>query len=158
MKVTLLAAVLFVVSMFAGVEASRAQPAQEAHTAEAVMAADKGWGVAEEKGDVAYVDALLLPEYRSISPDGGVHDKAAILASTRKSTPERAAMIEKYLADHPTEMAVIIDGDTAVLTFTAIPDAKKPDAKRLIRSCDIFVYRNGHWRAIYSQHTDAEKA
>ena len=41
---------------------------QGPHTAAAVIAADKGWTIAEEKGDVAYVEALLLPEYRSISP------------------------------------------------------------------------------------------
>jgi hypothetical protein len=82
-----------------------------------------------------------------------VHDKEAILTNTRKATAERAAMIEKYLADHPTDMAVAINGDTAVLTFIG-----KTDAKKLIRSCDIFVYRDGHWRAIYSQHSDAEKA
>ena len=141
------------ISLFAVVGFTDAQISQEAHTAAEVIAVDKGWTVAEEKGDVAYVDALLLPEYRSISTDGSVHSKEAILANTRKATPERAAMIDKYLTDHPTDMAVTINGDTAVLTFTAVNDAKK-----LIRSCDIFVYRGGHWHAFYSQHTDAEKA
>jgi hypothetical protein len=82
-----------------------------------------------------------------------MHSKEAILANTRKATPEHAAMMEKYLIDHPSDMAVTINGDTAVLTFTTVTDAKK-----LIRSCDIFVYRGGHWHAFYSQHTDAEKA
>lgn len=141
------------ISLFAVGGFANAQIAQEAHTAAEVIAVDKGWLAAEEKGDVAYVDALLLPEYRSISPDGGVHSKEAILANTRKATPEHAAMIEKYLIDHPSDMAVTINGDTAVLTFTTLTDAKK-----LIRSCDIFVYRDGHWHAFYSQHTDAEKA
>jgi hypothetical protein len=68
MNATLLTALLFAVSVFAGGQASRAQSPEEPRTAEAVMTVDKGWTVAEEKGDVAYVDALLLPEYRSISP------------------------------------------------------------------------------------------
>lgn len=146
-------ALFVLVSIFAAAEFGVAQVLQEAHTADEVIAVDKGWTAAEEKGDVAYVDALLLPEYRSVSPDGSTHSKEAIVANTRKTTPERAAMIEKYLVDHPTDMAVTINGDTAVLTFTAVTDAKK-----LIRSCDIFVYRGGHWHAFYSQHTDAEKA
>ena len=125
---------------------------QGPHTAAAVIAADKGWTVAEEKGDVAYMEALLLPEYRSISPDGSVHDKNAILANTRKATADRAAIIEKYLAEHPTDMNVVMNGDTAVLTFSALSDAKK-----LIHSCDIFIFRGGQWRALYSQHTNAEK-
>jgi hypothetical protein len=153
MKITPLAALFSIISMFVAAETSHAQVAQEPHTAAAVIAADKSWTVAEEKGDVAYVDALLLPEYRSISSDGSAHNKDAILASTRKATSERATMIEKYLVDHPSDMAVAINGDTAVLTFTAATDRKK-----LIRSCDIFVYRGGRWHAIYSQHTDAEKA
>ena len=142
-----------ILSIVAIANSSEAQVAQDAHTTAAVIAVDRGWTVAEEKGDVAYVDALLLPEYRSISPDGSAHDKQAILANTRKATPERAAMIEKYLADHPMDMVVAINGDTAVLTFTAVNDAKK-----LVRSCDLFVYRSGCWHALYSQHTDAEKA
>src|ERR1700679_633071 len=102
------------ISLFAVAGFTDAQISQEAHTAAEAIAVDKGWTVAEEKGDVAYVDALLLPEYRSISTDGSVHSKEAILANTRKATPERAAMIEKYLIDHPADMAVAINGDTAV--------------------------------------------
>ena len=61
-------------------------------------------------------------------------------------------MIETYLAEHPTDMNVVLNGDTAVLTFSALNDTKK-----LIHSCDIFIFREGQWRAIYSQHTNAEK-
>jgi hypothetical protein len=153
MKQTLLAAALAVVSIFTATQSSHAQAAEEPHTADAVIAADKAWTVAEEMGDVAFVEALLLPEYRSISPDGSVHDRAAIVASTKKATPERAAMIEKYMAEHPIDMAVVINGNTAVLTFTA-----KGDDKKRVRSCDIFVYRENHWHALYSQHTNAEIA
>src|ERR1700761_9359842 len=96
-----------------------AQQASEPRTEAAVIAADNSWLAAELKGDVGFLDMLLMPGYRSISPDGSVHDKAAILASAGKATPGRAAMIEKYLADHPVDMKVITVGDTAVLTFTA---------------------------------------
>jgi hypothetical protein len=153
MKNTWGATLFPLISLFAVAGSADAQISQEAHTTAEVIAVDKSWMVAEETGDVAYVDALLLPEYRSISPDGSTHSKEAILANTRKATPERAAMIKKYLVDHPTDMAVVINGDIAVLTFTAVNDAKK-----LILSCDIFAYRDGHWHALYSQHTDAEKA
>jgi len=153
MKPSLLAAALAAVSIFSATQSSHAQAAEEPHTAGAVIAADKAWSVAEETGDVAFVEALLLPEYRSISPDGSVHDRAAIVASTRKATPERAAMIEKYMAEHPFDMTVAISGDTAVLTFTV-----KGDDKKRVRSCDIFVYRENHWHALYSQHTNAESA
>ncbi len=151
MKLTFPASVL-IVSIAAMPCRSQAQSAQP-HTEAAVIATDQAWSVAEEKGDVGFVDNLLLPEYRSVSPDGSVHDKAAILANTKRATPERAAMIEKYLKDHPSDMAVVINGDVAVLTFTP-----KSNTKKLISSCDIFVFRNSQWHAIYSQHTTAEIA
>jgi Domain of unknown function (DUF4440) len=134
---------------------SQAQsPSTESHTEAAVIADDVAWGNAENSGNVAYVDALLLPEYRSISPDGSIHDKTAILQHTRKSTTsaDSAAKVEKWKATHPYVIAVKIVGDTAVLTFSL----DKQDSPKPIMSCDIFVYRDGHWRALYSQHTEAE--
>jgi len=148
-----LAAWLVAVSIFALPQSFHAQSVAESRTPASVISADKAWGLAEEKGDAAFVDALLLPEYRSISPDGSVHDKAAILANTREATPQRASKIEKYLSEHPTDMAVSINGDIAVLIFTA-----KGDGRKRVLSCDIFVYRDGRWRALYSQHTTAENA
>jgi hypothetical protein len=132
-------------------EAQAAAP--EPHTEAAVIADDSRWEKAEESGDVSYIDNLLLPEYRSISVDGSIHDKNAILTSAKKTSPERTAKIHSRLAAHPQETAVVIIGDTAVLTFalaTSSNSGPKP-----IMSCDVFVYRDGHWRALYSQHTSA---
>jgi hypothetical protein len=137
---------------------AQANQGPEAHTEAAVIADDDGWGKAEA-GDVAYVDNLLLPEYRSVNPDGSVHPKDAILGGVRKraNSPALAAAYTadtaKWLAAHPYTTTVVIIGDTAILTFSPdIPGSSKP-----VSSCDIFVYREGHWRAIYSQHTDASK-
>jgi hypothetical protein len=124
-------------------------------TAAAVIAADEGWLKAEETGDTAYVDNLLLPEYRSVNADGSVHDKAAILASAHKNVGSTARTLadEKWLAAHPMGTAVLIQGDTAIVTFYLKPLGPQKG----IMSSDIFVYRDGQWHAIYSQHTDAGK-
>ena len=124
-------------------------------TAAAVIAADEGWLKAEETGDTAYVDNLLLPEYRSVNADGSVHDKAAILASAHKNVGSTARTLadEKWLAAHPMGTAVLIQGDTAIVTFYLKPLGPEKG----IMSSDIFVYRDGEWHAIYSQHTDAGK-
>jgi Domain of unknown function (DUF4440) len=129
--------------------------AVEPHTEAAVIADDKGWDKAEESGDTAFIDALLLPEYRSIGSDGSTHDKAAILASARKNVEshERAVFAEKWRAAHPHVMEVKITGDTAILTFAL----DKTATPKPVMSCDVFVYRDGRWRALYSQHTEAEK-
>lgn len=127
----------------------------EPHTATAVIAVDEGWSKAEETGDTKYVDALLLPEYRSISSDGSTHSKSAILAHTarNKNNGEGVAKVEQWRAAHPYRTSVEINGDVAILSFAL---SKGVDPKPVM-SCDIFVYRGGRWRALYSQHTEAEK-
>jgi hypothetical protein len=135
---------------------AQADQGAEPHTEAAVIADAEGWSKAEA-GDVAYVDNLLLPEYRSVNVDGSVHPKDAILGGVRKraNSPALAAAYTadntKWHATHPHTTTAVISGDTAILTYSpAIADASKP-----VQSCDIFVYREGHWRAIYSQHTEA---
>ena len=124
-------------------------------TETAVIAADDAWGNAEDAGNSAFVDQLLLPEYRSISADGSVHDKAAILASMKRraGSSSSAADAAKWKAAHPSRTSVVITGDTAILTFTL----DRPGSPASVLSSDIFVYRSGHWRAIYSQHSEAGK-
>lgn len=145
---------LAAVGMFASTNAA-AQATSEPHTASAVIAVDEAWSKAEDTGDAKYLDALLLPEYRSISSDGSTHDKAAIIADAIRSarTAEGAAKTEKWLAAHPSVPVVEIHGDVAILTFIL---QRRLDPKPVM-SCDIFLYRGGRWRALYSQHTEAGK-
>jgi uncharacterized protein DUF4440 len=152
-SIGMLSTVAFLFLPLASVASGNAKP--EPKTAAAVIAADNGWEKAEETGDVAYVDNLLLPDYRSVSADGSVHDKAAILANTKRNvgSPEHAAKVAQWEAAHPMETAVLIQGDTAIVTFHLKPSGPGES----IMSSDIFVYRDGQWHAIYSQHTDAGK-
>lgn len=131
-----------------------AAPSREPRTAAAVLAADEGWTAAEIRGDADFVDALLLPEYRSIGTDGKIASKAKIVASSRARGPHSnfGKIVADYKANHPTRGDVIINGDTAVLTWVSLVSGKGEP----IGSCDIFVYRNGRWRALYSQHSTAE--
>jgi hypothetical protein len=132
----------------------QAQRAPEPRTTAAVIADDHGWSKAEEKGDLQFLDALLMPEYRSVNSDGKWADKAAILrgASKRVHDPSSAAKVQAWEATHPTLTSAVVHGDLAILTFSL---DKGPDPKPVM-SCDIFVYRDGHWRALYSQHTGAD--
>lgn len=150
MKHLLLATLALAVAAPATAEA---RPAPEPHTAAAVLAADNAWGDAETRGDVAFVDALLADGYRTIGHDGKVRTKADVLTSTRArgGTPQRAAEVAAWRAQHPTEGTVALFGDTAVLTWVT---AGATNAG-MVKSCDIFVYRDGHWHAVYSQHSDA---
>ena len=152
MRTIALAGLFALIAVNTATQAFAQQPTMtEPHTAAAVIADDDAWGNAEQTGDAAFVDALLLPQYRSIDAAGKTHDKAAILASAKKASPERNAMIASWKAAHPTLTSVELNGDTAILTFTL----NKPGTPAAIMSCDIFVYRDGRWHALYSQHTTA---
>ena len=152
MRTTALVSLFALIAVNPITQAFAQQPkAPEPRTAAAVIADDDAWGHAEQTGDAAFVDALLLPQYRSIDAAGKTHDKATIVASA-KASPQRDAMFASWKAAHPSLTSVEIEGDTAVLTFTL----NKPGTPAAIMSCDIFVYRDGHWRALYSQHTTAE--
>jgi hypothetical protein len=155
-RLAILASLLLGIGSPLAIHAQAAQGA-EPHTKEAVIADAEGWTKAEA-GDVGYVDHLLLPEYRSVNVDGSVHTKAALLGGVQKRanspalSAAYAADTAKWQATHSYITTAIINGDTAILTYSPdIADSSKP-----VKSCDIFVYREGHWRAIYSQHTEAE--
>jgi hypothetical protein len=144
-------AVLFLPASGLAASSAKVQP----KTAAAVIAADNGWDKAENTGDVAYVDNLLLPDYRSVSADGSVHDKAAILSNAKKNigSTDHATKVAKWQAAHPMGTLAMIQGDTAIVTFYLKPLGPEKG----VMSSDIFVYRAGEWHAIYSQHTDAGK-
>jgi hypothetical protein len=121
----------------------------------AVIAVDQHWLQAELDGDTAWLDDLLLPEYRSVGADGAVHPKAAIVAHAAKNRGNDAERhkVEAWLKAHPSGQSVVIHGDTAILSFY---DPAK-DAASDVRSSDVFVYVDGRWHALYSQHSAATK-
>jgi hypothetical protein len=120
-------------------------------TSAAVIAVDKHWGEAELAGDNAYLDELLLPDYRTVDPTGEAHGKSR--GARKPATPEQQAKVKNWRATHAIEAKVVISGDTAVLTW--YDPSLGPE--RGVRSSDIFVYQGGHWHALYSQHSDASK-
>jgi hypothetical protein len=145
---------------FAGVLAAAAMAASataathERSQAAAVIAEDEAWARAEQRGDAAFVDGLLLPGYRSVAADGRVHDKATIVEATRRNAGSQAmAMrVAAWNAAHPSKIDVLIGGDTAILTFA--PTSAGASAR--VFSSDVFARVNGRWRPIYSQHSSAE--
>jgi hypothetical protein len=152
-----LAAISLLGLIAAGVPALAARAAiptvADAKTAAAVQAADDAWGAAEENGDAAFVDWLLLPGYRSVGTEGKATDKALIVARTgaHKDPQARAAQVAAWKASHPSRAAVTLYGDTAILTWVST----RLGGTEAVYSCDIFTYRDGHWHGVYSQHTAA---
>lgn len=120
-----------------------------------VRATEDRWQHAEEVGDTDYLEGMLAPEYRSVDPDGQAYSKARIIAGAakRKGSDEGSKTIEAYIKAHPSGTQIVMHGDLAIISFY------KPDLgpTKGLKSSDIFVYENGGWHAIYSQHSDASK-
>lgn len=144
--VAALSVLLLVLPVIAG---AAAVPAPR--TAEAVKAADDSWMEAEIRGDGAFLSDLLLDGYVSVDPAGKVTTKQQIVAgATKRGRSETFAReVERWRAAHPSEAAVTMFGDTAVLTW----NSANPGSATPVHSSDVFVYRDGRWRAIYSQHS-----
>jgi hypothetical protein len=143
-------------ALIAATPAARAAGIDESARSEAaVIAVDQHWLQAELGGDSAWLDAMLLPEYRSVGADGVAHAKAAIVAHAAKNrgSGEERRKVEAWLNAHPSGKSVVIHGGTAVLSF--YDPVLGP--QKGVRSSDIFVYVDGRWHAIYSQHSAAGK-
>jgi hypothetical protein len=126
---------------------------ETAKTAAAVIAVDQHWLEAELGGDTAWLDRMLLPDYRSVDSKGVAHSKAAIVAHAEKnrgSDVERR-QVEAWIKAHPSGKSVVIRGDTAILSFYD----PKLGPQQGVRASDVFVYQDGHWHALYSQHSAA---
>lgn len=133
--------------------AGAAQASPAPHTAAAVIAADDAWLQAEIHGDAVTLSALLEPGYVTVGVDGKATTRDVLIAAAAKrgDQPSRAEQVRAWKASHPTRPSVGIFGDTAVLTWVVI----RQDGAAPVSSCDVFVYRAGAWRAIYSQHSSA---
>lgn len=124
-------------------------------SAAAVIAVDHHWEQAEENGDASWLDGMLMPDYRSVGTAGTFASKAAIVGHAAKNhdAPAMKQKAAEWHKTHPVEESVTMDGDTAILSFLSA----SPETKGRICSSDIFVYVDGRWRALYSQHNAVSK-
>lgn len=124
---------------------------ETAKTTAAVVAVDQHWLEAEVSGDTAWLDAMLMPDYRSISAEGKVLDKPTLLAHAKKNrgSDKMRRQVDAWQKAHPTRQSVVLHGDVAILSFS------DPKTGRILSS-DTFIYKDGGWHALYSQHAKVE--
>jgi hypothetical protein len=129
--------------------------AERAMTVAAVRAVEDHWNRAEMDGEIAYLDQLLLPAYRSVSANGSVHPKAAIIAGAQKQAAHHAAAaaaVDSFRKAHPSRTDITLQGNTAIATFVSLV----PASHEAIRGADVFVFTDGAWHALYSAHSSAQ--
>jgi hypothetical protein len=94
---------------------------------------------------------MLMPDYRTVGAGGKVGDKAAILRSATKNrgSDKMRRQVDAWQKAHPTRQSVVLRGDVAILSIS------DPESGRILSS-DTFIYKDGGWHALYSQHAKVE--
>lgn len=102
------------------------------------------WIAASEQGDRATVDRIVHPDYAGVSVKGAMQTKADIV-----DMPQPPAGSSQDLVD----VHVSVFGDVAVMQgvnqYKPTPAARSVD----VVFTDVYLYQEGHWRAIRSQAT-----
>ena len=108
--------------------------------ADGVRAAENRWSEAFMTGDATTLDALLDPDYVSVGTAGQPRAKAEILQLSRDFAK---AHPDQHARPLPSTSTIRVIGNAAVVQHHGDQDT----------SVDVFYFRDGRWRAWYSQHT-----
>jgi hypothetical protein len=132
-----------------------AKDEESAMTEAGVRAVEQHWTRAEGTGDTDFLEAMLAPDYRSVNVDGKSTPKSAIVehAAKNKGSDKGMQEIDAYIKAHPYGEAVAMHQNSAIVTFYD-PQLGPQNG---VKSADIFIYVDGHWHAMYSQHSAAGK-
>ena len=123
-----------------------AAPAR-ADTASDIAAIEQAWGEAFLKGDHAYLEKLVAPEFKLVNSDDG-----KVEFTPRAKWFANAAGFDFHEFDVQTT-DVVVNGDTAVATSVGrwnIGRKGLPGTRETgFIVSDTFVRRNGAWQVIY---------
>jgi ketosteroid isomerase-like protein len=110
------------------------------------------WGMALTKRDMATIDRMEATDYMFTAPDGSLSNKTESDAMFKSGD----MMIESFKID---DLKVRINGDTAVVhgLETEKSSYKGTDTSGQYRFTDVFVKRNGTWRALTTHVSKVEK-
>lgn len=113
-------------------------------TAAGALAAERYWVAAIERRDAAALDCLLAPGFTDNNWQGKVVTRAQMLDGFT-AKPRITLVLNELTTDVAGDMAVVRGRNRQ-----AGPDGKPTGA---VRFTDVFVYRDGAWRALRAQET-----
>ncbi len=119
--------------------ATQAAPAPQRDEA-GVRAAETAWSEAVLTGDVSALEALLDPDYVTVNAKGVARSKQDVIDFAKT-----------YSAAHPGAHAKPLPPTSTVelIGTTALVRHRQPTET----SMDLLYFKDGRWRAHYSQHT-----
>lgn len=115
--------------------------------ADRILELDRLRFAADLRGDAAALDSLLADDLTYVRSSGAVDTKAQYLRSLGATGP--------YALDSlvPTDLAVRVFGEAAVVTGRLIVKLRAQPAPYAIRFTDVWARREGRWRLVAFQAT-----
>ncbi|HEY3949567.1 nuclear transport factor 2 family protein [Phenylobacterium sp.] len=124
-------------------------PLSQPQTVAGVAATEAAWVAALKAHDGATLQRLLASDFVDTTWQGVRRDKAAALAAAAPTAAPTGGVGDQALS----ELAVGLYGNAAVVH--GLNTVRGPDGavRAHIRFTDVFVYRQGGWRAVSAQET-----
>ena len=119
---------------------------------QAITQIEKDWGAALVKSDIAAIERFEAAEYMFTDPEGG-------LSTREESSAELKSGAVKIASFTINDLKVRVFGDTAIAygLETETSTYKGKDTSGQYRYTDVFVKRNGSWKAVATQATRVAK-
>jgi len=121
-----------------------ADPLVQPRSVGGVRAAEAAWTEALRRRDGATLGRLLADDFVDTTWQGARRTKPAILAALAGADPQPVAL---------SDLSVSLHGDTAVARGLNTIRAADGAVRARVRFTDVFLYRDGGWRAIAAQET-----
>ena len=144
---TLLSTFLFAALLIAGISAPQVSAAtcpSQPKTEAALLDLERSWAKALQQHDADTVSCFLSDEFQDAGVEGELNDRAATLARIPKRGPNQNRLEDLHA--HIYGDAAYVRGLNQVLDPSGKPLAR-------VRFTDIFVYRDGRWRAVAGHET-----
>jgi ketosteroid isomerase-like protein len=124
--------------------AAAPDPLRQPRSQAGVLAAEAAWVAALQHRDTATLGRLLTDDFVDTTWQGARRDKATMLAGVAKNGSQPIGL---------SDMAVSLHGDMAVAR--GLNTVRGPDGavRARVRFTDVFLYRDGGWRAVSAQET-----
>ena len=150
MKRILFSAALALASLSLALGQASSGQATRSRVEQELIALDRAWGEAAQRGDMAALERILAPEYVSVNPLGRTVTRAEDLADIRANAGTPSTITATF-----DDYTVQAHGDFAVLTHRTRQTGTEngQPVNREGRTMHAFVRRNGRWQVIYSQTT-----
>jgi ketosteroid isomerase-like protein len=113
-------------------------------TAAGVLAAERHWVVAIERRDAAALDCLLAPDFTDNNWQGRVITRAQMFDGFA-TKPHVTLVLDELTTD--------VAGDMAVVRGRNRQTGRDGKPAGAVRFTDVFIYRDGAWRALRAQET-----